>query len=169
MSWVDTTKPFTLHLEDESELVLRWEGDQLVSEHRGHGPEPVGPGPLRVVWVALSGRQGVPRLRVIFICDPVRDASRVVLDSPYIKGEILQPLPDDRRIAPRPWPPSLQLFRPGEVVARWQVKGRREWRTIAEQRLLIEEWGYVAGDSGLRERGANRVVPAKRHKLDGTV
>lgn len=99
-----------------------------------------------MIWLLLSGRQRVPRLRVLFLCDAL-DAEQVVLDSPYLKGDVAHPFPE--RQQPWLWPPSIQLFRPGEVRARWQVNRKSGWRTISEQRLLLEEWGYVAGDSGL--------------------
>ena len=40
--------------------------DKLVSQHDGRDPEPLGKGPLHVGCLGLRGRQGVPRLRVLF-------------------------------------------------------------------------------------------------------
>lgn len=36
---------FNVHLEDDSTLVIGVEGDQLVSQHDGRDPEPLGEGP----------------------------------------------------------------------------------------------------------------------------
>lgn len=149
----------TMHIEEDgSELVLTHDGDRLVARHGGRDPEPLGNGPLYVVWVLLPGRQGVPRLRTVFICDEL-GADRVVIDTPCVKGETHETYAG-RSV---PWMlTGLDLFRPGTVKARWEVKHESGWETLGEQSLLLEEWGYVAEDSGfmtgdeLREHRARR-------------
>ena len=69
----------------------------------------------------------------------------MLIDTHYVKGEFRETHPG--RSAP--WlVMGVEPFRPGEVWARWQVKPNSAWETIGEHRMLLEEWGYVAGDSG---------------------
>lgn len=139
----------TMHLEDDSELVISQESDQLVAQYDGGDPEPLGEGPLHVVWLALRGRQGVRRLRVMFVCDDLGpEVERVFIKSPYMEdlGHAPGRHGDDRGRLPF-FISGPQLFKPGEVVVRTQMEDRKGWRTIREERVLLEEWGYIAGKS----------------------
>ncbi len=151
----------TLHLEDDSELVIGLEGDRLVSRYDEGDPEPLGDGPLHVVWLALRGRQGVPRLRVMFVCDDLGpEVERVFIKSPCEEdlGHSPRGHGDDRGRLPF-FISGPQLFRPGDVIARWQTKDRKGWRTIREERVLLEEWGYIAGKSwGTPDEGGSTTV-----------
>lgn len=139
-----------MHLmEDDANVVIGQEGDQLVAQYDGGDPESLGDGPLHVVWLALRGRQGVPRLRAMFICDDLGpEVERVSVESPYMEDLARRPRGhgDDRRPLPF-FISGPQLFKPGDVIARWQTEDKKGWRTIREERVLLEEWGYVAGNS----------------------
>jgi hypothetical protein len=139
---------------DSPKLVFARDGEQLVVRQDDGSPEPLGTGPLHVVWVLTPGHREVPRLRTLYVCDDL-GADRVLIDTAYVKGEFFETYPG----RPVPWlVMGAEPFRPGEVWARWEVKRDSGWETIGEHRMLLEEWGYVAGDSGfmkgdeLRER-----------------
>lgn len=80
---------WTVYIEgDGPALVFTRDGDQLVVQQDDDSPEPLGNGPLYVLWVPLPGYRGVPRLRTVYVADDL-EADRVVIDTPYVKGHIL--------------------------------------------------------------------------------